>query len=47
MTERPTTNLDAAFDATDHIWDDREAYILALFDKFGIDPSAPFQEPAR
>jgi hypothetical protein len=39
------SNLDAAYEATDHIWDDREAYIRAVFDKFGIDPGARFEEP--
>lgn len=40
------TNLDAAFDATDGIWDDRRAYILAVFEAFGIDPDAEYEKPS-
>lgn len=35
-------NLEAAFEATEDIWDDREAYILAIFKQFGIDPRGEF-----
>ena len=36
------TNLEAAYWCTDHIWDDREAYIMAIFKTFGIDPRGEF-----
>ena len=39
------TNLDAALDATNDIWDDREKYILAVFKAFGIDPDAEYEAP--
>lgn len=35
--------LSACFDATDHIWDDREGYILAILDLLGIKPDAEIE----
>lgn len=37
------TVLEACLQATDEIWDDREAYILAVLQLLGIDPAAPFE----
>jgi hypothetical protein len=41
------TVLAACFEATDDIWDDREAYIRAVLDVLGIDPDAHFMEGDR
>jgi len=30
--------------ATNEIWDDREAYIEAILDRLGIDPTQPWSE---
>ena len=42
MTESKSV-LSACFDATDHIWDDREGYILAIHDLLGINPGADIE----
>jgi hypothetical protein len=39
-----TTILDACFEATDEIWDDREAYIRASLAALKIDPDADYNE---
>ena len=38
MDETDDTILDACLDATDHIWDDREAYIRAVLAKLELNP---------
>jgi hypothetical protein len=38
------TMLEACFAATDGIWDDRRAYILAVLKLLGIDPDCHFME---
>lgn len=38
------TVLAVCFDATDEIWDDREAYIRAVLKALDIEPDMPFIE---
>lgn len=38
------TIFDACLDATHEIWDDREAYILAVLEALKIDPEANYDE---
>ena len=45
MAER--TIYEACEDATDHIWDDREQYILATLKTLHIDPSADYDQYLR
>lgn len=38
------TIYEACEDATDHIWDDREAYILAVLATLELDPEYDYQK---
>jgi len=38
------TVLTACLNATNEIWDDREAYILAVLERLGIDPMMSLAE---